>query len=133
MNKHVQLLGILNIVWGSFGLIGAVIIMLIFGSVLGIIGVAGQNKPEAPLAMSIVGLVGGFLFLLILITSLPAIVAGVGLLRSASWARILTLALSALHLFSIPFGTALGIYGFWVLLSEHPAPAASRTEGPICL
>ncbi len=127
MNKHVQLLGILNIVWGSFGLIGAGIIMLVFGGVLGIIGAAGHGRPEVALAMSIVGLVGGFLFLMLLITSLPSIAAGIGLLRSASWARVLTLVLSALHLFSIPFGTALGIYGFWVLLSEHPAPSPNRT------
>jgi hypothetical protein len=27
--------------------------------------------------------------------------------------------MSALELFSIPFGTALGIYGFWVLLKPE--------------
>jgi hypothetical protein len=133
MNKHVRLLGILNIVWGSFGLIGAMVTMLIFGSALGIIGMAGHGGPRTPLAMSLVGLVGGILFLLILITSLPSVVAGIGLLRSASWARIFTLVLSGLHLFSIPFGTALGIYGFWVLLSEHPMPVPNHAKGPIRL
>jgi len=31
----------------------------------------------------------------------------------------LTIVVSALHLFSIPFGTALGIYGLWVMLSDE--------------
>jgi hypothetical protein len=35
------------------------------------------------------------------------------------WARVLAIILSALHLLNIPFGTALGIYGLWVLLSNE--------------
>ena len=34
------------------------------------------------------------------------------------WARILTIVLSALNLINIPFGTALGVYGLWVLLNK---------------
>lgn len=131
MDKHVKLLGILNIVWGSMGLIGALVALLVFGSILGIIGLGGHAGPEAPMAMPIVGLVGGFLFLLILITSLPAIVAGFGLLRAASWARILTLVVSVFHVFNFPLGTALGIYGFWVLLFAQSPSAAGRPASPI--
>ena len=35
------------------------------------------------------------------------------------WARTLMLVISALHLFHIPLGTALGIYGFFVLLNDE--------------
>jgi hypothetical protein len=50
--------------------------------------------------------------------ALPAgiAVAGIGLLKYREWARILTLILSAFMLIALPFGTALGIYAFWVLL-----------------
>ena len=44
--------------------------------------------------------------------------AGWGLLNDKPWARILTIVLSALSLLSVPIGTALGIYGLWVL--THP-------------
>jgi len=35
------------------------------------------------------------------------------------WSRLLALIMSGLELVSIPFGTALGIYGFWVLLKPE--------------
>ena len=34
-------------------------------------------------------------------------------------ARVLTLILSAFNLLQVPLGTALGIYGFWVLMSDR--------------
>jgi hypothetical protein len=39
---------------------------------------------------------------------------------------MLAIVVSALHLINIPFGTALGIYGLWVLLS----PEAQRLFTP---
>jgi hypothetical protein len=131
MRKHVQVLGILNIVWGSIGVFGALIIMLVFGGVVSLIGVTAHHDPDARIAIPIVGLIGGAIFLLIMITSIPSIVAGAGLLRMAPWSRILTIVLSALHLFSIPFGTALGIYGLWVLLSDETVSLFVPSEGPI--
>jgi len=49
----------------------------------------------------------------------PSIIAGVGLLHFKPWARVLAIILSVIHLFSVPFGTALGIYGLWVLLQRE--------------
>ena len=56
-----------------------------------------------------------------LVLSVPGIIAGVGLLSYQPWARILTIVLSILDLISIPFGTALGIYGLWVLFTTEGA------------
>ena len=47
------------------------------------------------------------------------IIAGIGLLKYREWARILTLILAAFMLIGFPFGTAIGIYAFWVLLSSE--------------
>jgi hypothetical protein len=69
--------------------------------------------------LPILGGIGLLVFVLMLALSIPGIVAGWGLLKFRSWARILTVVLSALHLFHVPFGTALGIYGLWVLLSNE--------------
>jgi hypothetical protein len=119
MGKHIQILAILNIIWGSLGVLGALIVLAVFGGVTTIIRLAGGAEPGAELAIPIVGTVGGLVFLVLIVTSAPSIVAGIALLKFKEWARILALVVSALHLFSIPFGTALGIYGLWVLLSQE--------------
>jgi len=67
------------------------------------------------------GAIGGFVLIVLLILSVPGIIAGVGLLSYQPWARILTIVLSILDLISIPFGTALGIYGLWVLFTTEGA------------
>ncbi len=54
------------------------------------------------------------------------IIAGVGLLCSKPWARVLTITLSVIHLFSVPFDTALGIYGLWALLQRETEPLFRR-------
>jgi hypothetical protein len=121
MNQHVTVLAILYIISGA-------ILLLLGGGLFLIIAGAGaiSGDPEAMAITGIVGtLVGGFF----LILSIPSIIAGAGLLGRRSWARILTLILGAFQLFNIPFGTALGIYTFWVLLNDQtgavfmPVPA----------
>jgi hypothetical protein len=59
----------------------------------------------------------------LLVRSLLCVVAGVALLRRASWARVFALVVSFLMLIHPIFGTALGIYTLWVLL-----PALSGQE-----
>jgi len=76
--------------------------------------------PDVPfdvlrLVSSIAGLVGVF----VIIVAAGTTAAGVGLLQYQSWGRALALVMSAINLIKIPFGTALGIYGFWVLMSER--------------
>lgn len=118
MDKHKQVLGILNIIYGSFGVIAALFLFLIFGGVIGLLHVVARQDPEAILAVPFIGLVGGAIVCTLLISSLPSILTGIGLLKGASWARILLIIVSAIHIFSIPVGTALGIYGLWYALTE---------------
>jgi hypothetical protein len=119
MDRHVKIVAILNIVWGSMGVIGALVFMLIFGGALGILGaVVPGDGGGAGVAIPIVGAIGTVVVSIILITSIPSILAGIGLLRLAPWSRILAIIISALHLANVPFGTALGIYGLWALLSR---------------
>jgi hypothetical protein len=118
MRQHIKILGILNIVWGSLGILGGLVILLIFGGVFGIVQAVSVRQPDAAVALPIIGIVGMALSVLLLILSIPSIIAGIGLLQYKNWAKIMAVIVSALHLFSIPFGTALGIYGLWVLCSE---------------
>ena len=50
---------------------------------------------------------------------LLGLVAALGLLKRAPWARTLLLLVAFLSLFELPFGTALAIYTLWVLLSPN--------------
>ncbi len=122
MDLHVKVLAAFHLILGVLGLLGSMLVGLVFGGAAGIISMAAPNDPDALLAVPIVGLVGSILVMLIFALSVPSIIAGVGLLKRRPWARILTIALSVLNLINIPFGTLLGIYGLWVLLSRNTAP-----------
>jgi hypothetical protein len=94
VETHVKVLGILNVVFGALGLLGAVVLLIIFG-----------------------GVTGASLVLFTVLTSLPAIIIGLGLYRLRPWSRIWGIALAIVSLIAFPFGTALGLYGLWVLFS----------------
>lgn len=117
MATHVRVLAILHIVFGSIGVLIGLGLLLLFGGIAGIVNASGE--PDAATAIPILGILGGALFLLLFLLSIPGIVAGIGLLQYREWARILTIVLSALELMNVPFGTALGVYGLWVLLQNE--------------
>jgi hypothetical protein len=118
MDTHVKVLAALFIIFGALGTLAG----LGFMALLGAIGIAGAaSDPDAWMALPILGITGAALGAFLLAVSLPGIIAGIGLLRFRPWARILTIVLSALNLMNVPFGTALGLYGLWVMLSEQGA------------
>jgi hypothetical protein len=119
MEQHIKILGVLNIVWGAFGALCGLLILIIFGGAYGVVGAVIHHQPEASVALPIIAIVGIAISLFLLILSAPSIIAGVGLVYFKPWARILAIVVSALHLINIPFGTALGIYGLWVLFSPE--------------
>jgi hypothetical protein len=117
METHVKTLGILHIVFGGLGVLAAAGVLFLFGGLAGLIGVAGPMD-EARAAAPILGGIGAVLFFVLLAFALPGLIAGIGLLQFRPWARILTIILSIFDLIHVPFGTALGIYGLWVMLSQ---------------
>ena len=118
MDTHVKVLAVLYIIFGVLGT------MFGFGlmALLGVLGAASAaSDPDAWMTLPILGLTGAALGVFMLLLSLPGIVAGIGLLKFRPWARILTIVLSALNLMNLPFGTIVGIYGLWVMLSDEGA------------
>ncbi len=122
MGLHVKVLAVLYIVYGAFGVVMSLLMLVVFGGVTGLVGVAAVEEPEALLAVPIIGAIGTFIIGFMLALAVPRVVAGFGLLGRKPWARILAIVLSVLGLVSFPFGTALGAYGLWVLLSEATGP-----------
>jgi hypothetical protein len=135
MEQHVKVVGILNIVWGGLGILGGLFVLLFFGGMAAL--VSADQDPDAAAGVIAMGAVGAFVFVIITIVSVPTLVAGIGLLKYRNWARTLTIVMSAIHLLSIPLGTALGIYGIWTLtkdetralFSHQPATPAARSAG----
>ena len=117
MESHVKTLGILHIVFGALGILVAVGLLVLFGGIAGLIGATTNHGEDVRISIPILSGIGLFIFVVVLALSLPGLVAGVGLLQFRPWARILTIVVSILDLIHVPFGTALGVYGLWVLLS----------------
>jgi len=113
MENHIKPLGIMFIIFGGLGVVAAIFLLLLF--------VAGGSAMalEDPEASEILVAVGLILTVLILVISVPNVIAGYGLLKCHSWARILTLILSFLSLPAFPVGTALGVYGIVVLFDDN--------------
>ncbi len=132
MNEHVRILAYLRIVFGALGLLGALVVTFIFGGAAGIVGLANPHDIEAwHIAIPIIGIVGTAIVTLILVLSIPGLIAGLGLLRLRPWARILTIVLSVLDLLQFPIGTALGVYGLWVLLKPETERLFGQRYSPM--
>lgn len=111
MEKHITIVAVLSIVFGTMG--------VLFGTFLFVVISGGGFISGDPTAMNVTSIVapalGGFFMLI----SIPDIIAGIGLLKRRSWARILAFALAILDLMQIPIGTAIGIYVIWVLMNDE--------------
>ena len=126
MEKHINVLGILFIVFGIMGLIGAGIVFVIF-VMGGLFSGVASDEPEVAL---IAGTFGMIITSIILLTSLPSIFAGFGLMKFKPWARILSIIIGILNLPGLPIGTALGIYTLWVLLNAESVKLFDKPPPP---
>jgi hypothetical protein len=113
----VKVLGVLYILVSALGVCAALFLMLAVGAASGVIATAAEAE-DAALALPIIGISGTALVVFLLLLSVPGLITGIGLLKFRPWSRILGIALSAINLIHIPFGTLLGIYGLWVLLNK---------------
>jgi hypothetical protein len=111
MKAQIELVGILHIVYSAIGIMVAIGCFLLFSGI-------GWISGDAT-AMGILGITGLIIAMLLGVASIPGIIAGIGLLKLKPWARILAIIVSCLDLFNIPFGTALGVYTFYVLMNEE--------------
>ncbi len=121
MEKHVTLVAVLNIGFGILGVLIAIFVLI--GIIVANIYVEDYD------ARKILHFAGTAVFFFILITSIPEIIGGFGLLKRRPWARILILIVACLDLLWIPIGTIIGIYELWVLLQEGTAQLFKPASG----
>lgn len=127
MPSHLRLLGILQLTWGAIGLLlGASMLLLAIGAAA--IGLMATGDPVASGVTALTFSV--FAGALILFGAANAW-AGRALRRTQPAARPAVLALSVPNLFVLPFGTALGVYAFWVLLHNEARALFVRPAGQV--
>ncbi len=125
VESHIRLLGILWVAISALSLVAAVVLFVLGNAFFPHLQ-AIANDPNVPVTflctlMNVLGFV-------VLIKAGLSCATGVGLIRREPWARMLALVMSFLALLSVPFGTALGIYGLWVLL---PAESERQYEASV--
>ncbi|WP_297101381.1 hypothetical protein [uncultured Draconibacterium sp.] len=115
MEKHINVVATLQIVYSILGL-------LIAGAIFALFHVIGDfaDDHDAEIVLSIIANV---IMIIAFVVSLPGILAGIGLFKRKEWARILTLIISVLNLFSFPIGTGIGVYSIWALVQPENVEA----------
>lgn len=136
MEKHIPLVGILNIVYRSIVILGAIVLVMVavgFENLMDFLVRTGSiTPPEVP--WELLEIVPAILVVVAIVTtivSIVGIVAAAGVLKMQSWGRVLLLVISFINILRIPLGTALGAYSIWVLMNDETirlfgsAPGAS--------
>ena len=121
MTGHVRVLAILQIIYASLGLLLGLTVALLFGGIATVVGFSAPLD-DSLVAVPILATIGGVAASIIILLSLPRLVAGIGLLKYRNWGRILTFVVSVVGLLDFPVGTGLGIYALWVLLHRDTMP-----------
>lgn len=121
MEKHINIVAALQIGLSIFNLLIAFLIFTVLKLVGGFVDDAN--------GATILSLIADVLAIVFIIISIPGIFAGMGLYKRREWARVLSLILSVIEIFSFPFGTAIGIYSIWVLI--QPETIAEFNNTPI--
>jgi hypothetical protein len=117
VDRHVTILAILTTIGGALGiLVGASMLLL------AVAPVAMLSTPQG----EAVGFAASFMAAVFAFTGLFALMwggvhlwAATRLRRREATGRVITLGLALVDLLILPFGTALGIYALWVLLTNE--------------
>lgn len=127
MERHVKLLAILAGLWGALAmLVGISMLLLSAGALAELLESVGTALEfAAGLTAAVLAIIGVFS----LLYGGGHVWASVLIRRRTPLGRVLMLALALVNLVVLPFGTALGIYALWTLLTNdgrrlfeaHPA------------
>ncbi|HEV3061687.1 MAG TPA: hypothetical protein VGY48_25780 [Vicinamibacterales bacterium] len=116
---EVDFLGVLFIVWGLLtALVGVSTLALGVGAVA-LIASASRGGGAGQVAAGVTAAVFTALAVIAIVWGAAHVVVGVPLRRHRPRARIMALVLGSVDLLLLPYGTALGVYALWILLSER--------------
>jgi putative Mn2+ efflux pump MntP len=117
--SHVDLVGILFIVWGMLTtLIGVSTLALGVGAIA-LITSASRHGADGQVAAGLTAAAFTTLAVIALVWGIGHVAVGLHLRRRDARARLAALTLGSIDLVLLPYGTALGVYALWVLLHEE--------------
>lgn len=117
MPSHVEFLGVLFIVWGLLTtLVGVSTLALGVGAVA--LLTSANRGSGGQVAAGLTAAVFTTLAVIAIVWGAAHVIIGVPLRHRRPWARLVALMLGSVDLLLLPYGTALGVYALWVLLSE---------------
>jgi hypothetical protein len=113
MDRHVRILGLLNIAFGVFGILVSTLVLLRLGGFQGVYAAFNED---------IIGIVAVILVVFQLLIAAPCIIAGFYVRKLQDWARVMLIMVSAVNVLNFPLGTFLGSYGIWTLMTPETDP-----------
>ena len=122
MTRHVDLVGVLYVVWGGTSLLVSVSLLSIGVAAAAIGAAGGTGGPDQTFTAGLVAAAfftlsaAGFLF------GAAHVWIGTRLRRFREWARTFAILFAIVNLVIPPFGTALGVYALWALLHRGAKP-----------
>ena len=110
--QHIKMLGILWIAYAVLHGLGGMVLLIVANTIFGSDNYSGSH---AAFLHPLLRVISMFLF----VKALGSLIAGIGLMERQEWARTLSLVMAVIALISVPFGTAIGVYTLWVLMSPQ--------------
>ncbi len=123
MERHIAIVAVLRLGLSILGLITGVVLYVLLSAF-------GYLVDDVQLK-TVLSIIVNIAMVVLIVLSIPGIIAGIGLLKRKEWARILTLILSALDLVNFPLGTALGIYSIWALVQPEVVAEFKNTNSNV--
>jgi len=119
VRRHVDFLSTLYIAWGAIFALVAVAGFALAGGAFAIAESTGPVRFGSEMAARLTAVTISVISVIALIWAALHIFVGRMLKKLRPSARLMTLGLAVGNLILLPFGTALGVYGFWVLLKDE--------------
>lgn len=124
MRHHINVLGLLHMVWGVFAALAGVSLAILAAGTNAAINSTASAAGSTTAAVWLLGVTGAFLFF----SGLALAFTGRRLRATQPGARLAALVLALPNLLILPFGTALGVYTYWVLLNNDARDAFGRPQ-----
>lgn len=124
---HNRTLGILHLIYGGFMTLMMLAVTVFYGFIIALLTSSRELPPDFPVGF-LVAFMGLFVGIYLLF-GVASLVAGYGMLKRKSWARLMSIISAVVASMNVPFGTALCVYTLWFVFGEGRQvyePAAFR-------
>jgi hypothetical protein len=119
VTSHVDFVGALFIIWGLLTALVGISTLALGVAAVALITSASRGGGGGQVAAGLTAAAFTTLAFMAIIWGVAHVIVGIPLRRRQPWARLTALMLGSVDLLLLPYGTALGVYALWVLLSEQ--------------